>query len=57
MAEPDGDHLLALMNQCAGDPEWAKQRGQVASRNAHAYWKWSDKIAELRIILRLYGLK
>lgn len=56
-AEPDADHLTELMTKCSTDPAWAASRGRVASANAHAHWKWSDKIEELLKVLELYGLQ
>jgi glycosyltransferase involved in cell wall biosynthesis len=55
-AEPDKDHLIDLMTRCVDNPTWAKTCGQVAGKNAHAFWKWSDKLAELLPFLNKYGL-
>jgi len=55
-AEPDVAHLIELMKFVVSNREWAKERGDAASRNAHAKWKWSDKIAELLPVLKTYGL-
>lgn len=56
-AEPDAEHLTALMEKCAEDQSWAASRGRVAGANAHAKWKWSDKIEELLKILEIYGFE
>lgn len=55
-AEPDLEHLIELMTQCANNPSWAKERGRLASQNAHAHWKWTDKVQELLVVLQNYGL-
>ena len=55
-AEPDKDHLTNLMTRCVDNPAWAKTCGLAAGRNAHARWKWSDKISELLPFLKNYGL-
>jgi glycosyltransferase involved in cell wall biosynthesis len=56
-AEPDLDHLVHLMELCASSREMARDRGIAASANAHARWKWQDKIAELLPFLKTFGLE
>ena len=56
-AEPDLDHLISLMEKCSSDPAWAAGRGAKAGENAHANWKWSDKVRDLLAVLKGYGLQ